>query len=280
MKFKSLFLFLLFIQCTSAMAIMWPTVVDTRITGCSTGESGPCSDSVSYSATVRMVERGNPSIAYPVSYQAYIVAWGVHCATGSALMGKPFANCTWQKDGHAPLVTGRCDTKGGSFSPDAWTLTTDSTCTTQSTYGNHTGAGPGGECVLLGISQVGSAIVTTPWGTIDATTAANSGNTDCVKPLPPGVTCEMFLPSVIDHGAISAGVNDVKYINGVVDCGTTPKVAVVGNPDLTLGSGVTTKLSASMISKDTLRVQSDLTTSALASPGTYKASAVISVSPY
>ncbi|MGQ8776659.1 hypothetical protein ACUTQ5_20140 [Serratia sp. NA_112.1] len=127
-----------------------------------------------------------------------------------------------------------------------------------------------------------STTLSTPLGVLDATVVANAGNAYCVKALPPNVKCEINLPSEIDHGVIFEGEAGFsrRFIDGVVDCGRAPVVAVVGRSDIELATGVSVKVSASMMSNTQLRVQSDMDIKSNAAPGEYFASVVIAVSPY
>ncbi|MGQ8776658.1 hypothetical protein ACUTQ5_20135 [Serratia sp. NA_112.1] len=127
-----------------------------------------------------------------------------------------------------------------------------------------------------------STTLSTPLGDRDALTVANAGNSFCVKPLAPSVTCAINLPSEIDHGVISEGEAGFsrRFIDGAVDCGGNPVVAVIGRSDIELATGVSVKVSASMISRNQVRVQSDMDIKSNAAPGEYSASVVIAVSPY
>ncbi len=276
---KCLFALIFSALCaSSAWGIMWPRVLDTKITRClNEGGIEHCDRAVFYWARTGLVEMGLPTA--PPPQQVGVEAWGVHCEKGDAVSHIPYSDCVWFRAGHAPAVISECRTSGTS-STAAWALTPTSTCRTQSDYGSHTGASPGGECVIFGIGLDWASTISTPWGNVDATTAANGGNQFCVKPLPPNVICDVSLPSVIDHGAILAGMSDERHVDGVVNCGGSPVVTVVGTSDIIFGPGVQTKLTATMLSGTTLRVQSSLTTGSHAFPGTYNASAIIAVSPY
>nr|ULG10915.1 hypothetical protein 220p1_00032 [Serratia entomophila] len=221
-------------------------------------------------------------IGYPTSGQTSnsldVAAYGVHCDRGDASKGIPFERCYWTISGHAPSTTGHCRLR----TIGRWDLDDTSNCQTDSSWGFHTGAAPGGECVLFGQLAEGATFISTPTGAIWAGTAANSGNSYCVKALAPNVKCEINLPSEIDHGVIyeNEGGEGRRFIDGVVDCGGAPVVAVVGRSDFELATGVSVKVSTSMVSNTQLRVQSDIDVKSYAYPGEYSAAIVIAVSPY
>ncbi|MCP1107090.1 hypothetical protein M6G53_17095 [Serratia nevei] len=111
-------------------------------------------------------------------------------------------------------------------------------------------------------------------------TVANSGNAFCIKPIAPNVRCDISLPATIDHGVILTGTSDSKFIDGVVDCGATPVVTVVGTKDLVLAPGVKTRVATTMLSRTQVRVQSDMTVDRSANAGKYSAAIIVAVSPY
>ncbi|MGQ8819238.1 hypothetical protein [Serratia sp. NA_13] len=226
-----------------------------------------------------MQEIGAP-IGKPGGYALDIVPVGVHCDKGDISRGIPYEGCMWvpySYVSHSPLSVGPCRLQ----SLEEWKLSDDSTCTTTLSWGPHEGASAGGECVLFGQKMSGSKFFTA-LGAMDATTVANAGNAFCVKALPPDVKCEINLPSEIDHGVLysNEGGFSRRFIDGVVDCGRAPVVAVVGRSNIELATGVSVKVSASMMSNTQLRVQSDMDVKSYAPAGEYSASAIISVSPY
>jgi hypothetical protein len=260
---------------TGSFGLRYPVMTHAEITQCRSSEQGECSSGVYYAGTSAMVDVGSALIPPISTPRLDIAAHGVHCDQGSSLLGKPFNKCVWRTDhgSHAPK-TENCV----RVSKDSWELTAGSTCQTASTWALHSGAGPGGECVMFGFTS--GSLLQTPFGTMDATTVANSGNRFCIKPLPPGTKCDITLPSVIDHGVMLTGTSDQKYVDGVVDCGIAPAVTIVGTPVITLSPGVVSKLSAIMQSKSNLRIQSDMSVSPTAKPGAYTSVIVVSVSPY
>jgi hypothetical protein len=133
---------------------------------------------------------------------------------------------------------------------------------------------------MIGDIYEGGRDIVTPFGIFSADQVANSGNRFCIKPLPPNVTCEVTLPPLIDHGRINTGAMDSKIINGSVNCGTSPVVTVVGSPLVSLGEGVSTKISTTMSSPTDVRIQSDMTIESTAKPGLYLGVIIVSVSPY
>lgn len=256
----------------TAEAVRFPVMTNVEITACQSSWV-ECSSKVYYSGTSDIFDIGVPT-ARPTVGVTKVEAVGVHCSWGDAASGVPFSNCTWATSGHAPSTT-NCNIVAGSN----WVLTADSTCNISAVWGTHSGAGPGGECVVFGI-RLSTTAVLTPQGILDPLTAANAGNSICIKPLPPSTVCEVYLPLVIDHGTIVPGTRDTTYIDGLVNCGESPAVSVVGLTDLTLAPGISTKISTSMSSKTDLRIQSDMNVTSSAVPGDYSASIIVAVSPY
>jgi hypothetical protein len=254
-------------------SITFPLMVSAEITQCKRGGQGECSDTVRYSGTSELLDIGAPVVPAP-SDLVRIDSFGVHCNIGDASRNIPFSRCNWDviAGSHSPRISNCLVEKG------TWILSAGSTCATTPTWGVHNGAAPGGECVLFGTYN-GSDVVT-PFGTFSAVQVANSGNRFCIKPLPPGVTCVMELPSLINHGTILLGSMDSKIINGKVNCGSRPVVTIVGSPSVILSPGVSTKLSATMSSATDLSIQSDMTVGRTAKAGEYSASVIVSVSPY
>lgn len=253
-------------------AVMFPVMTDVQITSCSEYRGLPCAAGVGYWGTSAVVDIGTPVTA-PISRSREIQAWGVHCSQGDSATGRTFSGCQWTQAGHAPQ-TSNCTLVDSS----SWVLTTDSTCTTERGWGTHSGAGPGGECVMFG-TKLGEDLIT-PSGVLSAVSAANGGNRFCIKPLPPGAVCEVSLPPLIDHGWMLTGTRDTKSIVGKVQCGGSVVVTVVGLAEVILAPGVSTKISTTMDTTTDLRIQSDMTVGSSAPPGDYSASAIVAVSPW
>lgn len=254
-------------------AILYPQLQDPKITSC-LDES--CTNGVRYSGVTVVTEQGLPS--YAGTYFLTIYSFGVHCDKGDIQQG--FSGCHWtggsaggNKNTHSPRPTSDC-----LYDTRTWKIvTSNSKCTFETSWGPHTGAAPGGECVIYGSLQ-GTSVLT-PWGFIDPTTAANGGNRYCAKPLPPSVTCHVDLPPVIDHGDITTGRSDSKQITGVIQCGSKPAVTIVGGDEVVLAPGVVANLNATVPTVDRLLLKSELTTQPTAVPGVYSASRVVVVSP-
>ncbi|MEM5491150.1 hypothetical protein [Enterobacter cloacae] len=278
MKFK--LLLLMGVWVCNAHAIRWPSISDPVITLCDNPNTA-CNSNVWYrhNGTVFLEQ---PEIAKPPNTQLYIKAYGIHCDYGSKLPGyeSAFGRCSW--DGsttHAPSTnTNKCMLESSS----RWDLTNASSCTTGLTWGGHGGAGPGGECVLFGILVGGiGGLLHTPMGAMDATTAANSGNRFCVKPLPPATKCDLQLnDTILDHGVLTPNASSTASVTGVIDCGRKPVVEFVGGADYTIAPGVNGALNANVdTTLNKITINSRVTT-VNASGGDYSASKVITVSPW
>lgn len=257
---------------TDTQAIPFPTMTHVEISDCKNTSAGECTQSVYYAGTSEIFEMGTP-VTLPTSLSVRAV--GVHCAKGDKSKGIPYSQCVWAISGHAPSTT-NCTLKSLS----SWELAPTSACSTAPTWGPHSGAAPGGECVMFGNWSIGDAMLLTPYGYHTAESVANGGNRFCIKPLPPGTACDVVLPPIIDHGSMVTGTRDTKYIDGKVDCGQSTVVTVVGSPNITLAPGVSTKISTSMSTATDLRIQSDMNVEASALSGDYSASVIIAVSPY
>lgn len=276
MKYK--LMLLMGMWAYDVQAIRWPSISDPEIVSCRNANT-TCESLVDYkhSGTVFLEQ---PELIKPPNVTSLnIRAYGIHCTYGSKLPGyeSPFRECGWDKStvmGHAP-DTRNCTRE----STASWELSPSSACTTSLTWGGHSGAGPGGECVLFGI-MVGN-MLHTPMGEMDATTVANSGNRFCVKPLPPATKCDLQLnDTVLDHGVLPPNGSSTASVTGVIECGQKPVVEFVGGADFMIAPGVNASLDANVdTASNKIKINSRLTT-ASASGGDYSVSKVITVSPW
>ncbi|MES3575444.1 hypothetical protein [Enterobacter cloacae] len=274
MKFK--LLLLIGMWGYEANAIRWPSLSEPIISFCNTNSG--CNNPVYYKHSGTVFLEQPELIKPPNAASRTIRAYGVHCNLGSRLPGyeQPFSGCFWDPRAgmHAPS-TSNCTLD----SIERWDLTFNSTCATGLTWGGHGGAGPGGECVLFGI-LVGE-LLHTPMGIVEATTAANSGNRFCVKPLPPATKCDLQLNNtILDHGVLTPDGYSNASVSGVIECGQKPVVEFVGGADFTIAPGVNAALNANVdTTLNKITINSRVTT-VNASGGNYSASKVITVSPW
>lgn len=257
-----------------AHAVPYPQVSGPRITRC-TDVRYPCGWDVYYTSDgVQFTDTMTVGAPAPGS-TLKLVTWGIHCSWGDARTGVPFSECVWT-GGHSPLVYGKCELQNHS----SWALTADSTCSVAASWGPHQGAGPGGECAVFAQNIYGAGhALPTPYGILDPTVVANSGNAFCEKPLPPNISCSIELPQVIDHGVINPNASSTASIEGLITCGGRPVVTVVGGDRLDMRGGVTTALSIELVGDSHVRVKSVMN-AVDASPGPHQASAIVRVSPY
>lgn len=277
MKYK--LLLLMSVWAYDAHAIRWPSLSDPEITGCSSYGGKSCAYYVMYKHNGTVFLEQPELIKPPNVTSRNIRAYGIHCQGGSSMPGEesPFVSCNWDVSSsmqHAP-DTNNCE----RVSTTSWDLSASSTCTTALTWGGHVGAGPGGECVLFGV-MVGN-ILHTPMGTMDPTTAANSGNRFCVKPLPPATKCDLQLnDTILDHGVLTPNGSSTASVTGVIECGKKPVVEFVGGADFIIAPGINAALNANVdTTSNKISVNSRLTTTN-ASGGDYSTSKVITVSPW
>lgn len=258
-------------------AVRWPTVGGAEITRC-TNYYGPCTADVYYRAWGLSYIDVEPVIAR-VSQTMEASLWGMHCGSGSSVTGKPFSNCNWVRNGqgHSPKLMGQCR----FVSQGSWELTPDSSCSfSESEYGRHQGAGPGGECIIYGESILRSSLLATPFGLLDAQSVANSGNRFCIKPLPPTVTCNLDVPAEIDHRTVAPGGESVVQVDGAIDCGLRPVVSVVGSETVSPAPGVEVSLRPTVTSTTTVSLKSVVTVLSSAPAGAFRSSFVLVASPY
>lgn len=118
-------------------------------------------------------------------------------------------------------------------------------------------------------------------GAMDATTAANSGNRFCVKPLPPATKCDIQLnDTVLDHGVLTLNASSSASVSGVIECGQKPVVEFVGGADFLIAPGVNASLNANVeTASNKIKINSRLTITN-ANGGDYSVSKVITVSPW
>lgn len=271
------------LYASMSYSVPWPIMMDPKITSCADNpvtNYGPCSSNVYYSTSgvqfVDVIPVGTPNLS---GVSTNVRPVGVHCSTGNGVTGiLPFRSCNWRDDSaHHPQLVGTCRLRDLT----SWTLTQDSTCAIGSTWGPHTGAGPGGECIVFtnSVRLSGAGAVNTPWGPLTADQAGNGGNRFCSKPLPPSVTCELQLPSVIDHGPLRAGETSKREDNGTVTCGGSPKIDVLVNGDRDTG-GVRITANPFVVNPTTVRITSEINVSSSAVPGEHSATYVFVASPY
>lgn len=268
----------------TSTAVLHPVLTNPRILQCQNSHwsnlqpsDGPCSYRVTYDwgprALLDIPPIGTPDAALGTD----LVAIGMHCQRGNILTGSPFSGCSFSKDpGHTPNLS-NCRLK----STRSWEITADSTCDVVRAGGSpHSGAGPGGECVLFVQHQATyNGVVNSIYGILDANLVANSGNRFCQKPLPPTVTCDISLPDMIDHGVIGPNSSSTATVDGTIMCGSDPVVSFVPGGGIDLAPGVTTRLSSKLSSGGRIQITSDLKTNNGA-PGAHRASVVVLVSPY
>lgn len=254
-----------------AKSIIWPMLTEAKITSCSDENGGTCNKDVFYSGSISFVEIGQPVPGPQAGYPSMRVqAVGIHCKSGSQATG--FKDCIWSNNEHAP-PTWNCviSDKGG------WDIKDPSACASGRTWGPHSGAEPGGECVLFGIGDF--HILYTPFGTFDSNTVANSGNRFCLKPLPPTTQCSLSLTNnEIDHGLQLPTSDSQRTIYAYAQCGNTPSVFIVGSEDIHLAEGVTSHITVAIDAKNRVAITSNLVTRG-ALPGSYNASLVVGITP-
>lgn len=268
---------LIIMWCYDAHAVRWPSISEPMITSC---WDNTCTSSVEYKHSGTVFLELPELIKPPRSNVIQEVrAYGIHCERGSKLPGReePFSGCSWSAASglHSP-PTRKCALQ----SDDSWEFYKGlDECITDLTWGAHTGAGPGGECVLFGIYK--SGLLYTPMGIIDAITAANSGSNFCVKPLPPQTKCDFELhDTVLDHGVLNPDSFSTATVTGYIECGDKPVIDVVGGKNYIIAPGINGELKADVdVNSKKIIINSRVTT-ANAKGGNYTVSKVIVVSPW
>lgn len=268
-KFKNVILIFLFvIPNYTFAAIPWPVIISERITYCSDEPDNPCSQAVKYAGTIGLemitplMDPAGPSKDRPKW-------WGIHCKYGNAMTNTPFSDCNWTSDiQHAPSTP-------QVIIDRYWNLIRGDFYTGDYSFGSHWGAGPGGECRLFGV-MYGSQLLT-PKGIFNANTVANSGGGVCIKAVPPNYRCEINAPSEIKHTIATIGSKTINA-SGSINCGSKPKIYIIGGSEIKLAPGLTESL------KITVNGNSLLLTSTVNSnrskPGIYKGTHIINVSPW
>jgi hypothetical protein len=266
--------FLICVFFPNAKGALHPVISNPKIYSCQDSPPGSCNQLVYYShdgtTMINITPAGSPSSIAGTKLQSL----GLHCQY--LRPGGQFDNCEFNDfPGHAPSLLTECTLRSTS----SWELTPLSTCVTRTQWGPHSGAGPGGECILfVQTNGWNRDTATTIYGVVTATQVANSHNTFCQKPLPPNVTCDVVIPDEINHGTISPMEQNTASIRGALDCGTSPRVELIGGEKLTLGDGVTTVLTIDTSVRGVIKLTSSLTTNGAAA-GAYQRSTVMVVSP-
>lgn len=262
-------------------SVLWPVLMDSRIDSCDDTPWTWCSQNVRYSSAGTTMVNVNP-IATPNApdTRQSVSAVGVRCLSGSALLGIPYSNCHWNYFYEKPNTYTKCQLKD----MNSWELTSDSTCMTGPTWGPSSGASAGYQCVLFTNNyMVGDdrspEFVNTPWGRISAVQAANGRNNYCSKPALPNTSCDINLPTIIDHGIMHPGESSRRTDDGRINCGQAPHIGVLVNGDTNSG-GVRISATPLVMSSSTVRVISEVTLSKSATAGVHRATYVFVVSPW
>lgn len=266
------------LMASGAIAVPYPELLNPRISRCNNNSQGQCTLQVFYASEGTQLVDIHPVAPPSPVLKLELVPYGMHCYFGTILPpATPFTDCEWLTNpGHNPQLTGACRLR----SANSWALDSSSTCATATTWGPHSGAGPGGECIVFAQSgQNRGKTLVTPRGVLQADAAANAGSTFCQKMMPPAVSCSVDLPPVIDHGTIAPTTTMSRTVDGTVDCGANPRITFLGGEHIVLGPGVTAILTHTSDRGGNLRITSDLTAKD-ATPGNHQTSVVVSVSPY
>lgn len=262
--------------CPAANAVLWPFVTEIQAVDCKRNKNYECGI-YRLKGRAEYLEIGRPPGLRPNGRNAEW--WGIHCGTGSRATGEPYSGCSFEPNSHGPSNWLVCKFHNKGDLGD-WEL---DKCVVPPTWewgGTHQGADIGGECSVFGVAKTsGATDVYTPSGILNATAVANAGSGLCVKPVPPTIPCSIGNISDIDHGAVGPDSTSVESTTVAVACGATPVVQLVGGTDIVLAAGVTSRLSAQMVTATTLRVESRLTVLG-GKPGQYSASKIVVVSPY
>ena len=256
-------------------AVLHPQILNPTIRSCETGRYR-CSAAVRYQSTgtgtIDVVPRGIPNPNGSRELQTI----GVHCMLGDASSGIAFSDCEFDD-----TLTHRPNYNGCRLaSTEAWDLDPSSQCQTDLTWGGHTGAGPGGECVLfVQKGEWSSASALTIYGRVNPTEVANAGNLFCQKPLPPNVGCSISLSAEIDHRTIAPTARSDVSITGTVDCGASPKVTVMGGGELSLAPGLKSNVIAQLDGTGGVSVTSRLEAND-APAGEHRGAVIVVISPF
>lgn len=256
----------------ASIAVQVPTVTEFKVINCHPNNYGPCGES-DFQGTSALVEVWKPAAPRDVS-QNVGRFYGIHCGAGNKTSG--FRDCRWEADSHGPRMFCRFVRE---YSDD-WELRPECNMPPATwSWSGHAGADVGGECAVFGTgSNFVRGPLNTPWGMLDPKQVANSGSAHCVKAADPIIPCLIGQIAAMDHGEQMGSGKHTITADIPVDCGTKPVIDIVNGPDLVLGPGVNTQISAAMVSQGVLRVESRLTTS-LATPGSYSGSKILVLSP-
>ncbi len=256
--------------CRSVAAEPWPVVTSIETTNCKPGNAGPCSEYY-FQGTAALLDLGGFQVPRTSTYpKAHF--YGLHCDHGNKVSG--YRGCGWQAGTHGPVLQCAFVDKDAND----WALEPGCTPPASFSWGPHKGADVGAECAVFGTRQtVMEKAIQTPWGLLDADTVANSGSSQCVKAQDPTLPCDIGIIDELAHGEQGVTGTHTVTVSAHVDCGVKPDIELVGGPEVVLGDGVRTTISAVMTSPNVLRVESRLSTT-LATPGSYSSSKILVVS--
>lgn len=253
----------------TSSALLWPRVTSVEVYNCKPNEHGSCGiadmrGTAEYVDWVRpTIDR--PGVTGPASF------YGIHCYGGNKTSG--FNNCMWFKNSHGPSAS--CEFVYANSRH--WDLRSGCTVPATWQWEGHSGADIGGECSLFGITT-GMSLLYTPTGAYDATSVANTGSAQCVKPSDPVIPCHIGAVRELNHGEQPINATHTVSVEATLECGPAPEIDVVGGPAIELGTGLRSHLSATISSPGTLRVESRLSASD-ATPGHYSTTRILVISP-
>lgn len=274
---KKILTFIFLITSLPASAVPWPLVTNEKIVSCRDGYyAGPCSQDVKIAGTIGLIDV-KPVIQATSAMRASAQWFAIHCQYGSAMTGDlPFRDCKWVTgiNEHMPNIN------GDVIIDKNWNVLEGNHYTGDFiTHGKgHYGAGPGAECRSFGV-WAGSELLRTPFGILSATTIANSGNTYCVKAIPPDYQCDLVIPNEIFHTISGPGVDEIT-VHGTADCGKNPQISIVGGGDTVFAPGLTGTLKVNLDQSGSLVSLTSIVTNTGSEPGEYSGNQVIIVSPW
>ena len=274
-----LLIILIFVPHAWAASVLWP-IAGPILISCNSGSSCYYPTGTMYrnitlrssGSSMAFVDIDPTTRRYSTSVKPFMLRCGRF--TTNSVGGQSYL-CQTVRGDRMGLTSTKCELK----SLTSWELTSDSTCSLNSTTLSNISTSPGGECIFFGTDdgRTGYGITGVPY-TITMR-EWDFHDQHCAAMIPPEVSCTLTLPNgnVIDHGISGPTGGSRRELGLDVQCGSSPLVYVLGSEDASLGAGVSTRLSIGTAG-GAYSLISDLTISA-AAPGDYHASVVVVVAP-
>ncbi|WP_273855318.1 hypothetical protein [Serratia liquefaciens] len=249
---------------------IWPIMLGTKVISCYNGDM--CSTqatleilgiSYSYANSITEIKTARP-----------VKAWTLTCTTWGE--GGSIHFCSW---GHLISVV---DEKKCTVEPGKVILPAGSDCSLKSNrYSTSAGNFNLNQCITFGVSISGDRPkdIITPLGVLNADTIYQTNDPRiCNIVVPPGVECEIQIPTHIDHSIMAQNTESRREVNIHTKCGNSPKFTIAGGEEQFIDNDILSSVSVRNVGNNQFILESKLQVYA-AQPGDYQRTVVVIASP-